>query len=99
MKVSVEERSAGMMKMMMLTTQRSPWVCGRSSRGKSIKLENGVLYKILNKLPVYLVTVYAFISLSISVLVEDNILLQQILPFCKIKLKIMAGNKCIGSLL
>lgn len=95
MKVSVEERSAGMMKMMMLTTQKSPWVCGRSSRGKSIKLENGVLYKILNKL--YLV--YAFISLSISVLVEDNILLQQILPFCKIKLKIMAGNKCIGSLL
>lgn len=97
MKVSVEERSAGMMKMMMLTTQKSPWVCGRSSRGKSIKLENGVLYKILNKL--YLVTVYAFISLSISVLVEDNILLLQILPFCKIKLKIMAGNKCIGSLL
>lgn len=97
MKVSVEERSAGMMKMMMLTTQKSRWVCGRSSRGKSIKLENGVLYKILNKL--YLVTVYAFISLSISVLVEDNILLQQILPFCKIKLKIMAGNKCIGSLL
>lgn len=70
MKLSEGERNEGMMKTMMLMTQKSPWVCGKSLRRRSIKLENGVLYKILK---LFLVTFYALILCSICV--EDIILL------------------------